>query len=66
MVISYVLRVRPESLDQGRVVGEVEAVASGQRYTVRSFEQVLSFLAETAADEVLRTRAARPEGGAGL
>ncbi len=60
MVISYVLRVRPESLGQGRVVGEVEAAASGQRSGVRSIEQVLSFLAATAGDEALRTRAARP------
>ncbi|MHB1583256.1 MAG: hypothetical protein ACYCU7_08385 [Acidimicrobiales bacterium] len=60
MVISYVLRVRPESLDEGRVVGEVEAVASGQRYAVRSIEQVLAFLVETAEDEVLRSQVARP------
>jgi hypothetical protein len=64
MVISYVLRVRPESLDEGRIVGEVEAVASGQRSAVRSIEQVLAFLVETAEDEVLRSRVARlgPEG----
>lgn len=60
MVISYVLRLRPESLGEGRVVGEVEAVASGQRYAVRSIEQVLAFLIGTAEDEVARAQAGRP------
>jgi hypothetical protein len=60
MVISYVLRLRPESLGEGRVVGEVEAVASGQRHAVRSIDQVLAFLFRTAEDEVARTQAGRP------
>lgn len=66
MVISYVLRVRPESLDEGRVVGEVEAVASGQRSAVRSIGQVLAFLVETAEDEALRSQVGRPGPEASL
>lgn len=56
MFVSYVLRVRPESLSNERFVGEVEAVGTGQRYAVRSFDQVLAFVLETMRDEVDLTR----------
>jgi hypothetical protein len=56
MFVSYVLRVRPESLSKRRFVGEVEAVGSGQRYAVRSFDEVMSFVLETLPDEVDLTR----------
>lgn len=62
MVISYVLRVHPESLDEGRVAGEVEAVASGRRYAFRSLEQVQAFLIETAEEQLSRTRSGRSDG----
>jgi hypothetical protein len=59
MFVSYVLRVRPDSLREGRFTGEVEAVATGQRYAVRSLDQLLSFVLETVGDEVVLARDAR-------
>jgi hypothetical protein len=56
MFVSYVLRVRPESLSKRRFVGEVEAVGSGQRFAVRSFDEVMAFVLETLPDEVDLTR----------
>jgi hypothetical protein len=59
MFVSYVLRVRPESLREGRFTGEVEAVATGQRYAVRSLDQLLSFVLETMGEELTLARHAR-------
>jgi hypothetical protein len=59
MFVSYVLRVRPESLREGRFTGEVEAVATGQRYAVRSLDELLSFVLETMGEELALARNAR-------
>ena len=59
MFVSYVLRVRPESLREGRFTGEVEAVATGQRYAVRSLDELLSFVLETMGEELALARIAR-------
>ena len=59
MFVSYVLRVRPESLREGRFTGEVEAVATGQRYAVRSLDQLLAFVLETMDEEMTLARTAR-------
>jgi hypothetical protein len=59
MFVSYVLRVRPESLREGRFTGEVEAVATGQRYAVRSLDELLSFVLETMGEEQALARNAR-------
>ena len=59
MFVSYVLRVRPESLKDGRFTGEVEAVATGQRYAVRSLDELLAFVLETMGEEMTLSRAAR-------
>jgi len=59
MFVSYVLRVRPESLREGRFAGEVEAVATGQRFAVRSLDQVMAFMLETASEETVLARTAR-------
>jgi hypothetical protein len=52
MFVSYVLRVRPEGLKDGRLTGEVEAVATGQRFAVRSVgeEMVLSRTARSGRE----------------
>ncbi|HXW39477.1 MAG TPA: hypothetical protein VEJ44_07265 [Acidimicrobiales bacterium] len=55
MFVSYVLRVRPESLKDGRFAGEVEAVATGQRFAVRSADELLAFVLETAAEEMAQS-----------
>jgi len=59
MFVSYVLRVRPESLRDGRFTGEVEAVATGQRYAVRSLDELLAFVLETMGEEMVLPRTAR-------
>ncbi len=56
MFVSYVLRVRPDGLLDGQFKGVVEAVATGQRYAVRSVDELLAFVLETAGDEAARKR----------
>lgn len=58
-MISYILRLRPEELADGRFVGEVEAVASRQRRRVRTVEQITTFILATMADEVIADVTAR-------
>lgn len=50
MLISYVLRLRPDSLAKGRFVGEIEAVTTRERSSVRSVDQVAAFILGTVAD----------------
>jgi hypothetical protein len=59
MFVSYVLRVRPEGLKDGRLTGEVEAVATGQRFAVRSVDELMAFVFETAGEEMALSRTAR-------
>jgi len=47
VVVSYVLRLISEELAEGRLVGDVEAVATGQHRAVNGAEELLSFCAET-------------------
>ena len=62
MLVSYVLRVRPEDVDAGKLVGEVEAVASGRRYAVRSSDDLVILLGLTIDSELRLSRVARPPG----
>lgn len=59
MFVSYVLRVRPETMREGRLTGEVEAVATGQRYAVRSLDELLAFVVETIGEEIVLGQTAR-------
>lgn len=59
MFVSYVLRVRPEGLSEGRITGEVEAVATGQRFAVRSVEELAAFVLETGGEELVLARSGR-------
>jgi hypothetical protein len=59
MFVSYVLRVRPEALKEGRFSGEVEAVTTGQRFAVRSVDELMAFVLETAGEEMALSRTAR-------
>ncbi len=52
MLISYIVRLRSDALTEGRLVGEIEAVATRARTLVRSVDQVASFVLATAADQV--------------
>ncbi|MGH9110395.1 MAG: hypothetical protein ACRDY3_13230 [Acidimicrobiales bacterium] len=51
MLISYVVRLRPDALAGGRFVGEIEAVATRQRAFVRSLDQVAGFILQTVPAE---------------
>ena len=51
MIVSYVLRVRPDRVSNGRFSGEVEAVATGQRFAVRSLDELLAVVLETVGEE---------------
>jgi hypothetical protein len=59
MLISYVLRLRPDALADGRFVGEIEAVTSRQRSLVRNVDQVAAFVLSTMPDQVVANVAAR-------
>jgi len=59
MLISYVLRLRPDALADGRFVGEIEAVTSRQRSLVRNVDQVAAFVLATMPDQVVASVAAR-------
>ena len=51
MVSVYVLRLLPTELASGRVVGEVEDVASGGTALIRSVEELVGFLAGRRDEE---------------
>lgn len=44
MIVSFVLRLLAEGLEQGAVVGEVHVVRSGTRVVVRDQAELLSVL----------------------
>jgi hypothetical protein len=66
MFVSYVLRVRPEGVRDGRFAGEIEAVATGQRFAVRSIEQLVAFVLETVDEEMILTRTGQSGQGSDL
>lgn len=66
MVISYVLRLRPDALADGRFVGEIEAVASRQRRSIRTVEQMSKFILATMAGQVTAAASARRLADGGL
>ena len=51
VVAVYVLRLLPTELASGRVVGEVEDVASGGTALIRSVEELVGFLAGRRDEE---------------
>ena len=44
MVSVYVLRLRPEDLAEGRIVGQAEHVASGDNAPIRSADELVDLL----------------------
>lgn len=48
MLSAFVLRLRPDTLAHGELVGEVEDVETGLRVVVRSAEELFAFLRGTA------------------
>lgn len=59
MVISYVVRLRPDALADGRFVGEIEAVTSRERASVRSLDQMAAFILATTPGQVCSGSTAR-------
>jgi len=51
----YVLRLLPTELAAGRVVGEVEHVATSDTAVIRNVEELLSFLAGRREKEAANT-----------
>ncbi len=47
VLVSYVVRLVDDQLAAGRFVGEVEAVATGQRQEIRGIDDLLSFCQRT-------------------
>lgn len=58
VVISYVVRLRPDALADGRFVGEIEAVTSRQRRSIRTIDQMASFMLATTGSQVRAAAAA--------
>lgn len=52
VTVSVVLRLASAALDAGRLAGEVELVATGERGVVRSVDELLAFLARSAAEDL--------------
>ena len=50
VTISVVLRVATAALDAGRLAGEAELVATGERATVRDAEELVRFLSHAARE----------------
>lgn len=59
MLISYVVRLRSDALADGRFVGEVEAVTSRQRRSIRNIDQLAAFVLATMAVQVASKETAR-------
>jgi hypothetical protein len=49
--ISYVLRLRHNGLRTGNFIGEIESVATGHSYPVRSLSHLVAYVLETADDD---------------
>jgi hypothetical protein len=51
LLASYVLRLVPEELADGRLVGDIEVVSTGERRAVHGLDELLSFCVETYQTE---------------
>jgi hypothetical protein len=56
MLVSYILRLHPDRLDDEEFVGEIEAVASGRKVGVNCLNELKTFVEETidAESDVIR------------
>lgn len=57
MLVSYVLRLVPDELADGRLIGEVEAVGTGERRAIHGMDELMGFCRESyrATDPPRRT-----------
>ena len=61
MLVSCVLRVLAEVLPEGRIAGEVQLVATGERFAIRDTEELLALLERAAATTTTATDTSFPE-----
>jgi hypothetical protein len=57
MPVSFVLKLVPDALSEGRIVGRIEAVGTGEQAHLRSAEELIEFLhsqARPPADDHIR------------
>ncbi|HEX5268587.1 MAG TPA: hypothetical protein VFW24_17615 [Acidimicrobiales bacterium] len=64
MLVSYVLRLVPDQLSGGRLVGEVEAVNTGERRAIHGADELLGFCTESyrEAQSAARWQETKTEG----
>ncbi|HET6793336.1 MAG TPA: hypothetical protein VFH45_02770 [Acidimicrobiales bacterium] len=55
MVSVFVLRLRPEELSEGRIVGQAEHVASGHNALIRSADELTDLLLALARQQETRS-----------
>jgi hypothetical protein len=51
VLLTLVVRLRPDELALGEFVGEVESVGSGERAVVRGLSELAGFARQVAADD---------------
>lgn len=51
MLVSYVVRLVTEALEEGRVAGEVQSVTTGERQAVRDSEELIAVLLSCGTKE---------------
>ena len=57
MLVSYVIRLVSEELAEGRIVGDAEAVATGERKAIRGPDELLAFCMNTLEHSEVPPRA---------
>lgn len=65
MLISYVLRLRPDALADGRFLGEIEAVTTRQRHAIRTVDQVEAFILQTSPEQAAQVGSSRTPADGG-
>ncbi len=63
VTVSVVLRLADAALDAGRLAGEAELVATGERQVVRSAEELVAFVRRSPDVTEQAQAAPRREGG---
>ncbi|HET6812032.1 MAG TPA: hypothetical protein VFH50_13590 [Acidimicrobiales bacterium] len=53
MLVAFVLRLRPDQLAVGRLVGEVEDVESGRQQGLRDVMELVEFCCQAASSYVV-------------
>ena len=57
MTVSVVLRLIPDELRSGKIVGEAEVVATGERQIIRSMAELVALLHDLPQESASRSTA---------